>query len=55
MLAAGEGCVRGIDYLLAAALVAVVGLAVASMLGVPLGPVDPAALMNRALDALTPQ
>ena len=45
---------RGIDYVLGAALVAIVVLAIASMIGVPLGPVDPALLMTRALDALTP-
>ena len=47
-----EGGVRGFDYLLAVALVAVVALAVASMVGVPLGPLDPAAVVGRALDAL---
>lgn len=45
---------RGIDYVMAVALVAVMALAVASMVGVPLGPADPAQLMTRALDALTP-
>jgi hypothetical protein len=50
----GRRGLRAIDYVLGAALVAIVVLAVASMIGVPLGPFDPAALMTRALDALTP-
>lgn len=46
---------RWIDYVVAVVLVAVVALAMASMLGVPLGPVDPAQLMTRMLDALAPK
>lgn len=47
--------VRWIDYVVAVALVAVVALAMASMVGVPLGPIDPAQLMTRVLDALAPK
>lgn len=50
----GGGGLRAIDYVLGATLVAIVVLALASMIGVPLGPLDPALLMTRALDALTP-
>ena len=46
---------RAIDYVLAVALIAIVGLSIASMVGVPLGALDPAAAVARALDALAPE
>ncbi len=50
----GGLALRGIDYVVAVALVAALALALASMVGVPLGPADPAQLMTRALDPLAP-
>ncbi len=43
---------RFIDYALIVGLLAIVGLALASLLGVNLGPLDPVEAITRAMEAV---